>query len=385
MFGRGGNRSSTSAVSVERHRNSWVGSALLSGLFSIFLLAGSAGTYFFFVQPLLQVSAARNWQTVPCVIISSEVEEHADNDGSTYSVKITYKYEIDGQEFQSDRYKFMGGSSSGRAGKQAVVDQYPAGEESKCFVDPNDPSEAVLERGLTADMLFGLIPLVFVMVGAGGLLVLTGVVNLGSSDKKSATWQPKSLRRPNDSLESHAFDANDSGAPLVLEPAWSPIGRIVGLLFVALFWNGIVSVFVWQVYQGFQKGEPEWFLTIFMIPFVLIGIAFVGGVFHAVLMLWNPRLTITLEPGVVRLGETVRMSWNFSGNTNSIRQLLIQLRGTEEATYRRGTSTYTDKETFFEDDLIDTTNPMDILQGETEFTVPSNTMHSFESDHNEIT
>lgn len=62
---------------------------------------------------------------------------------------------------------------------------------------------------------------------------------------------------------------------------------IGGLLFVTLFWNGIVSVFV-AVLLGLMPGEgaPDgiewWFLFLFLIPFELIGLALIAGLFGAI-------------------------------------------------------------------------------------------------------
>lgn len=59
-------------------------------------------------------------------------------------------------------------------------------------------------------------------------------------------------------------------------------GAIGGMLFVTLFWNGIVSVFV-AVLLGLMPGEgaPDgatwWFLFLFLIPFELIGLALIAG------------------------------------------------------------------------------------------------------------
>lgn len=47
---------------------------------------------------------------------------------------------------------------------------------------------------------------------------------------------------------------------------------VAGLTFVLLFWNGIVSVFVWQLVKDFQ-----WFLALFLVPFVAVGLGILGG------------------------------------------------------------------------------------------------------------
>jgi hypothetical protein len=68
---------------------------------------------------------------------------------------------------------------------------------------------------------------------------------------------------------------------LVKRGRWEA-GAIGGMLFVTLFWNGIVSVFV-AVLLGLMPGEgaPDgatwWFLFLFLIPFELIGLALIAG------------------------------------------------------------------------------------------------------------
>ena len=79
-------------------------------------------------------------------------------------------YRMNGGEYRANRYSFMGGSSSGYAGKQAIVSRYPPGAQVICYVDPTDPTQAVLERGFTPIMLLGLLPLLFIAAGLFGLV-----------------------------------------------------------------------------------------------------------------------------------------------------------------------------------------------------------------------
>ena len=53
-------------------------------------------------------------------------------------------------------------------------------------------------------------------------------------------------------------------------------------------------------------------------------------------------------------GQPVEISWTLRGPVHRIGRFVICLEGREEATYRRGTSSYTDKETFFRMPLADT-------------------------------
>lgn len=137
--------------------------------FSIFLFLGLAGAYVLFIHPVARILQAKNWSVVPCTVVSSEVATGTGRRGSTYRINILYQYEIKGHTYEANAYNFLGGSSSGWAGKQAVVNQNPPGTKTVCYVNPFDPFDAVLNPGFTGEMFFGLIPFVFFLIGSAGL------------------------------------------------------------------------------------------------------------------------------------------------------------------------------------------------------------------------
>jgi hypothetical protein len=124
--------------------------------------------------------------------------------------------------------------------------------------------------------------------------------------------------------------------------------------------------------------------AIFLIPFVLVGLASFGFVGHFLLALANPRPRFTLTPGYPRLGDGLRLEWGFTGRAGRLAHLRIFLEGREEATYQRGTDTITEREVFSSFDLVNTGNDWEIPRGSTELTIPADTMHSFEATSNRI-
>jgi hypothetical protein len=63
----------------------------------------------------------------------------------------------------------------------------------------------------------------------------------------------------------------------------------------------------------------------------------------------------------------------------------IALEGREEARYRRGTDTHTDRETFLSLPVVDTVQSFEIAGGgSASFTVPADTAPSFQADNNKI-
>jgi len=346
-------------------------------LFSlIFLLAGAAGTYFLLVRPVSKLLASLSWTETQCTVLSSQVAEVSSSDGSTYRIDIRYQYIAGGNLRESNRYDFRIGSSSGTAGKQAIVDRYPPGARVQCWVDPGDPAEAVLSRGFSPAYLFGLMPLIFFAVGAA-LLVWTVRSGRGAAvaaQGGTAGVSPFGVPLP-----------ADAAGPAELRPVASPLRTFVGLTLLALFWNGIVSVFLWQLVASWRRGQPNGCLAAFLVPFVLVGLGLILGVGRQFLVLFNPRAHVTLTPGVLMPGGTAYLQWKLGSGGRGVRRVKITLEGREEARYRRGTDTHTDRETFLSLPIADTAQPFEIENGgSASFAVPADTVPSFRADNNKI-
>jgi hypothetical protein len=141
--------------------------AAMGCFFSLFLLVGAVLFFFIFIRPVQQIVAAGSWDEAQCVILSSSVASHrGSKGGTTYSIEVEYEYWVDDRRYTSDRYSFAVGSTSGYEGKRKVVEDLPAGKRTVCYVNPSDPADAVLERGMTAQIWLGLLPLIFVAVAS---------------------------------------------------------------------------------------------------------------------------------------------------------------------------------------------------------------------------
>ena len=57
----------------------------------------------------------------------------------------------------------------------------------------------------------------------------------------------------------------------------SPVRVLVITLAAALFWNGIVSIFLSTAIEGHLGGKPDWFMTVLLVPFVLVGLVLIPG------------------------------------------------------------------------------------------------------------
>ncbi len=350
--------------------------------FSIFALVGLGILIPLFIIPVKNIISARSWQQTPCKIISARLQSHSSDDGTTYSIDILYKYQFNNTTHRSNRYNFSIGSSSGTSRKNAIINSYRKEKNPVCYVNPDTPSEAVLNRQVTWGLLIGLLPLAFLAVGVIGIFYTLRKKQPKSKSSQAARWHSKSL---NDTHQSQHNSSNTfQPHSITLKSDSSAIKKLLGITFFALFWNGIVSVFLFEVVEGFKNGNPDWFLTIFMIPFVLVGIGMIIGVFYYILALFNAKPQLTLTPGHIPIGTAGEISWTINGRVDSIQNLTITLNGREEVTYRQGTNTRTDKRTFYDIELFSTDSTSDMYTGQIGFPIPHDTMHSFEADNNKI-
>lgn len=94
---------------------------------------------------LEQRRARREFVPVPAVVLSSMVARHEENDGPSYRPEVTYRYEVQGRSHVGHDLSVWRGFSSDRAGAEALVARHPVGAEVTAYVDPQDPSRALLD------------------------------------------------------------------------------------------------------------------------------------------------------------------------------------------------------------------------------------------------
>jgi hypothetical protein len=348
---------------------------VMVGFFLVFLLAGSAVMWFLTGRPLVRIADAKSWVATPCTVLASEVVSHPGDDGTTYSALVRYRYQVGGREYQSDRYDFSTGSTSSSAGYQEVVDRFPPESGCTCFVDPRDPTRAVLDRGFRKAYWIGLFGLPFFAVGAGGLIFLarTGL-------RKAA---PVSSR-----AERGAAAAPVTG-PLLLRSRSGPWKKFFGSLAVNLFWNGIVGVFIFVIARDWRAGNGEWFPILILTPFALIGLLLLGALPHAFLGLFNPRPQLELDRAECAPGESVSGRFRLSGLLGRADRLEITLEGKEAATLTTrsgGKSSTSRQEKMFHRSVVYESGAGAAVDREAQISVevPADTMHSFSSSNNEV-
>lgn len=160
------------------------------------------------------------------------------------------------------------------------------------------------------------------------------------------------------------------------------------LLLLCLFWNGIVSIFFLEMVSGWLNGRGDIFLTLFLIPFELVGIFLLGLLVRSILLVIRVRETILeIEKTILTPGEQTR-AYIAQHGALPLNNFIVRLVCEEKITYRRGTDTYHESNTLLDQQLIATgpvtttiTRP---LEKHFELQIPSDAMHSFEASNNKI-
>jgi hypothetical protein len=168
---------------------------------------------------------------------------------------------------------------------------------------------------------------------------------------------------------------------VVLEPAITPGCRLIGVTIFAVIWNAVVAAFGGWSFEKWDDGNLAWIPNLFLSPFALIGVAAIGAVGYYFLAMFNPRPKLTLSPAQLRLGEPFDLEWEFSGSNRAVNKFRLYIEGREEATYRRGTTTTTDRSVFATIQIVERPTAE---HGRARVTMPGNTMHSFKSENNKI-
>jgi Protein of unknown function (DUF3592) len=148
------------------------------GLFLV--AAGLAGTVLLFI-PWRRAMETRAWTETPCLVAESYRDEQRISEFAepVHRVFIRYRYSFEGRDYTGTRWRrvrFMWSDDKDVAKKtphaaeaQKLIARFPSGMATTCWVDPEAPSEAVLEHHTKASIFTVWWPLLFAL-GGGGII-----------------------------------------------------------------------------------------------------------------------------------------------------------------------------------------------------------------------
>ncbi|MEX0711665.1 MAG: DUF3592 domain-containing protein [Pirellulales bacterium] len=320
--------------------------------------------------------------------------------GDTYAPRLHVEFEVKGKRYSVwAPYEITDPHMADRDATRKILDRFERGREYPCWYDPRDPQRVVLSRGYTwYTWLMLLLPISLIAIGGGGLSYY--VWGWGKSAERRAALAGRSQRldffdREPDSqpwfpnVPGAAEVTNSPGTVLAfrLPSAGNSWGLAAGLI-GCLIWNAVVSVFAVMAVRNHLAGQPDWRLTLFVVPFALVGLGLVIVLVRQLLISTGVGSTIVeisqhpLYPGgayrvFVSQAGRLKMNW-----------LAVSLICEEEATYRQGTNTRTVQRRVYQHELFRRQDfelqPRRPLEAQCSLDIPAGAMHSFRADHNQV-
>lgn len=256
-------------------RKTSLGTRFLTLFFLAFLAAGCLSEYLAARAMLMHVRA-RRWVEIPATIRQLDLESRTGGRGATvHRVACAYSYHYGGREYHNRRVG-LGHFSSDNVGSwhqdthRRLADARWRGYTVPCFVNPADPTQAVLDR----ELRFGLLVfhLTFATVFGGLGLVLTVV-------SAWAWWHARRQRRRaliEDLPPDQPWLADERWASGTIPPtlgAWRN-----GIIAAAVFWNLLWMPLLGLIPRALHIGN---YLALLSLPGPIVGL---------VLIAWAVRL-----------------------------------------------------------------------------------------------
>jgi len=311
-----------------------------TSIFGLMFLIIGVGIGIYFAKGLFEWVAARDWVAVEARLLRVDLESHHDSEGgTTWRVTADYEYDWRGERFTASRVDLHSGADNlgdyHRDLHRRLNRAYRAGEPVTAWVDPEDPSRAVLERGmrwgrLGLGMLF---PLVF---GGAGLAIVYASRRSGRAQRKIENRKELHPDEPwmwFDRWRTPRISAEASAR------TWLAIG-------FAVFWNLVSLPLVFIVPDEVAAGNrAAWVGLIF--PLVGIGLI-VWAVREVIRRRRYGNSVVQLETHPVPLGGVVRGTLDIPARLDA-REIQLQLACVNRYTSGSGKNRRTRERVLWED------------------------------------
>jgi len=257
------------------------------------------------------------WRETECTIESARMRTWEDSDGDQQrAIDVTYRYQVDGRTRRSHRYDLWD-NRKGDVG--AIVRSLSPGAQVRCFYDPHRPQDAVIDRRLDPDALFGLL----------GLIPLWFGVHVARRTWRDRHWGARERRRQVELLgvRPRRLALRRLGATIASRLA---LYGLFGPVLLALSLHdrgGILGQLV--------RAEIAFLPAVWVVIVLALEAVATALFVHTLMRALGPRFSLaTVQPA--RRGAPVVLQWRASGVTPSIRRIGLELVGREEADYERG-------------------------------------------------
>ncbi len=159
-------------------------------LFALPFAGGGLFVAFLAARSLTGWVEARDWVETPARITHAGLEVHHGDDSTTYEVVARYEYEWNGVRYAGDRVgHYSGADNVGSFHQDAHLElarHLGSGEPFICFVNPDDPSDAILYRKMRWGLFAFMTLFATLFTGAG-----VGIVGMAVWSSRNVAQQEK--------------------------------------------------------------------------------------------------------------------------------------------------------------------------------------------------
>lgn len=243
---------------------------LLALLFPLPFVAVGIGLLLFSVMPdLYQWQQMKAWPQVEAELLHAELLINRGEDSDTYRAVARYKYRYQAQDYTGERVAIMGGSDNIGDFQQDLARQleraHRSGQPVSAWVNPDNPSDAVLNRDLRWNLLG--FKMIFALVFGG---VGIGLMVLAFKAKAGPTEHPERATKP-------WLGQQEWASPVIRCNGKS---NFWGIWFIAIIWNLISLPASLAIPEEWAEGNK-------LIPIALIFP--IGGIY---LLFWAIKSTL---------------------------------------------------------------------------------------------
>ncbi len=260
-----GSRESRTVISPKKSNN-----LAGAGCMALFGLPFAAIATFFAYELLSMVwlgYQAQSWETVPAKVISAKLDEHRSDGNSTYKVVASYRYNYQGDTYDSDKVALYEERDSFKSYHNEIFKRLKKAKNKKkpvdCYVNPNNPSESLLDRTIRLTMILMMSPFVlaFGIFGYGMIIGSAFVHRFNKKQKKLIKANPDKPWLWQEDWKQGVIKSDFKKS-------------FYGMAAFTLMWNAIA--FPIALVLLIDEDDNPWWVKLFVLLFPLVGISMIG-------------------------------------------------------------------------------------------------------------
>lgn len=335
-------------------------------------------------------------------ILNRRIIEQGSGEARTYRPDVQVEYQVDGAEYRTWTFGATRMVFPERKIAEDALERFQVHGVYPVFYDPSEPSRAVLVRDRSGiSWLLLLPPGALVIVGSVGLAFRVTMLGKSMERRAAMNAQRKTVELFDEeaqvmpewpTIPTDRDVTNSPGIklayrlPIETSPGW----KLAGTAIACAVWNLATALLSSVALRDHLDGEPNWWLTGLIAPFVITG----AWLVLYVIRLWvnttgvgPPRVEISAHPFAP--GETYSV-YLWLPQTGQLRfdRFTMSLVCEERAIYRLGTDTQTMVQRVYQrlilggDEL--SVRRHEAYEATASFVVPTTAMHSFRAEHNSV-